>query len=66
MVKKGNQTPTSLLSLPHKSSLGSKAVFLYEKSGRKAQKWQENIIKGIMAVNADGLWTDYQNECKFS
>ena len=64
MVKKGNQTPTRLLSLPHKSSLGSKAVFLYEKSGRKAQKWQVNIIKGIMAVNADGLWT--HTKCGYS
>lgn len=56
-AKKGRQTPTSSYVLPYKKSLGSKAVKLYERSGNKALTWQKSMIKDLMAINDDGLWT---------
>lgn len=52
----GSQEPTAKVVLPCKNTLGSEAVELYNKTGKKAQKWQENIINDIMAQNKEGLW----------
>ena len=52
----GNQTPTQSVILPGKKSKGSAAVKLYEQSRRKAIKWQKDLIRDIMLVDADGLW----------
>lgn len=57
MSKIGNQTPTKSVILPYKKSLYKDAVALYEKSDRKAQKWQENLLESILAINNDNLWT---------
>ena len=59
MAKKriGNQNPTQSVILNYKKSLYQNAIDIYQKSGRKAQKWQVNLIKHIYAVNKDGLWT---------
>lgn len=59
MAKKriGNQNPTQSVILKYKKSLYQSAIDIYQKSGRKAQKWQVNLIKHIYAVNKDGLWT---------
>lgn len=57
MAKKtGRQTPTHSVTLPFKKSKGAEAVRLYEQSGRKAIKWQKDLIRQIMAVGQDGLW----------
>lgn len=53
----GNQNPTQSVILNYKKSLYQNAIKTYEKSGRKAQEWQRNLIKHIYAVNDDGLWT---------
>jgi len=53
----GNQTPTQSIILPYKKSLHEDAITLYEQSGRIAQLWQKNLLKHIMAINADRLWT---------
>lgn len=53
----GRQTPTSSFALPHKESLYHAAVELYEKTGRKAQEWQVNLLKPIFGLNEDKLWT---------
>ena len=55
MPKNGRQTPTKAVILPYKKSIGKEAVELYNKSGRKALKWQELMIKDIMATDK-GLW----------
>ena len=58
MAKKriGNQTPTQSLFLPFRKSHYKEAVMLYEKSKRKARKWQILLLKNILAVNSKGLW----------
>ncbi len=56
-MKKGNQNPTKSHFLPFKTSKGAEAAKLYNQSGRTAQIWQKNLLRSIMAVNSDGLWT---------
>ena len=55
--RKGNQYPTQSVILPGASSLFEEAIEIYEKTGRKAQKWQISLLKAIMSKNKDGLWT---------
>ena len=55
--KKGRQTPTVTFALKYKKTHAQEAVNYYEESGRTAQKWQVNLLKDILAVNKDGLWT---------
>ena len=57
MTRLGNPRPTRSVILPYKESKFQEAIDLYEKSGRKAQQWQIDMMKDIMAVNEDGLWT---------
>ena len=54
--RKGAQNPTKLIKLNYKESRGSEAVELYEKSGRKAQRWQALLLRHILAENRKGLW----------
>lgn len=54
--KKGCQTPTISVVLPFKRSKGKQAIRDYEETGRKCQKWQENLLRPILAINSDGLW----------
>ena len=56
----GNQEPTQKLVLPYKKSLYKDAVETYQKTGRKAQKWQATLLNYIMALNGDKLWTHAQ------
>lgn len=58
MAKKkiGNQKPTQSLILSTKNSDYKKAIELYERSGRKSQKWQNNLLKAILAKTKKGLW----------
>lgn len=52
----GRQTPTYSAVLPYKKSLYKDALALYECSNRKARKWQELLLKDLMAVTSKGLW----------
>lgn len=52
----GNQKPTQSVVLPFRKSLYKEAVELYEKSGRKAQKWQVTLLRQILATNKEALW----------
>lgn len=56
MKKIGNQIPTSSYILPYKKTYGEDAIDLYNSTGRTAQKWQEDIIKNILAYNQDDLF----------
>lgn len=62
MAKKriGNQEPTQSVILNSRKSLYKQAIGKYEKTGRKAQKWQANLLKPILAVNSKGLWVHSQ------
>lgn len=55
-AKLGRQTPTTSVVLSYSKSKGKQAIELYEKTDRKAQKWQSNLLKDILAVNKEGLW----------
>lgn len=55
-MKKGSQKPTQSRILPFKKSHGKKAIDLYNKTGRKAQKWQVDLTRQILAVNNEGLY----------
>lgn len=59
MAKKriGNQVPTKSVFLPYKKSEYKKAIEIYEKSGRTVLKWQINLLKPLLAINSDGLYT---------
>lgn len=48
-VRKGRQTPTKARILPYKYTKGKEAVELYERTGRKAQKWQSKLISDMLA-----------------
>ena len=55
-MKLGNQKPTSSYILPYKKTYGKDAIELYNSTGRTAQKWQEQILKDILAYNQDDLF----------
>lgn len=54
--KLGNQNPTQSYFLPFKNTYGKEAISLYNSTGRIAQKWQENLVKTILAYNKDDLF----------
>lgn len=57
-VRMGRRTPTQKKVLPFTWSKGAEAVDLYNESEkRKALPWQEDMMRDIMAINNDGLWT---------
>ncbi|WP_179395739.1 terminase [Lacticaseibacillus absianus] len=56
-VRLGNQHPTQSVILPYTDSKYRQAIDHYEASGRKAQEWQLELAKHILAVNSDNLWT---------
>ena len=56
-VRLGNQHPTQSVILPYADSLYQSAIATYERSKRKAQPWQVELVKEIFAVNDDNLWT---------
>ena len=49
--KKANQKPTKSVIISKSNSLYEKAIELYEKSGRTAQKWQVDLMKCILSRN---------------
>lgn len=55
--KKANQKPTKSVIISKSNSLYEKAIELYEKSGRTAQKWQVDLMKCILSRNKKDLWT---------
>lgn len=57
-VKHGNQYPTQFVYLDSKKSdsYGKRCIALYEKSGRKAQKWQKELIHHILSCDKNGFF----------
>lgn len=56
-AKLGNQAPTQLITIPYKTSLYEEAIAIYERTKHNVYDWQKNLLKPIMAVGDDGLWT---------
>lgn len=54
--RRGQQEPTTGFTLPYKDSKGQEAVDLYNKSGRTAQEWQENLLFDMLATDEEDLW----------
>lgn len=55
-VRYGRQTPTNSVVLPYSETYGSRAIDLYERTGRTPQPWQEALVYDIRAVNDEGLF----------
>ena len=56
MTRIGDQRPSNRVTLPYTETLGWQAVKLYERTGRKAQPWQVDILSDVMAINEKSLW----------
>lgn len=52
----GRQEPTVSFVLPYTETRGTKAVKLYELTGKTALEWQKGIVYDLLAVNSDGQW----------
>lgn len=55
--KLGNQNPTQSVILPFDKSLSNEAIEIYERTGLKSYPWQQNLLKSVMAIEEDRLWT---------
>lgn len=55
--KFGNQLPTTSVILPYENSKYQEAIDLYKKTGRECYEWEGLLLKDIMAIDDDGLWT---------
>ncbi|MGI6348898.1 MAG: hypothetical protein ACOXZ0_03185 [Eubacteriales bacterium] len=53
----GNQRPTKCEFRPYKNNIYQEVVELYQKTERTVFEWQINLLKPMMALNEDGLWT---------
>lgn len=57
MTKYGLQTPTQSVILDFNDTRYQEAIELYEKTNLEVYDWQRNLLKNIMAIESDGLWT---------
>ena len=57
MTKYGLQTPTQSVILDFNDTRYQEAIELYEKTNLEVYEWQRNLLKDIMAIESDGLWT---------
>ena len=57
MPRYGNQHPTSSFSLPYKVTFGDEAASIYAETTKTLLEWQVLLLRDMMAVNDDGLWT---------
>ncbi|WP_271327977.1 DEAD/DEAH box helicase family protein [Lactococcus muris] len=55
-VRLGNQYPTQSVIIPFTESRSEEAIGFYEKTGLESYEWQREMLKGVMAVDDDGLW----------
>lgn len=57
MARIGSQTPTQSAIMPYTETRGSEAVKLYALTGNELMEWQQGVLKNMLAVTDDGLWT---------
>lgn len=53
----GNQNPTQSVIVPYEQSIYQEALNYYHRTKQTSYEWQQNILKDIMAIEDDGLWT---------
>ena len=56
-----NQNP-SFTNVDYQSTTGERAIIQYSETGQELDEWQKRQLKGIEAINEDGLWK-YINYC---
>lgn len=49
--------PTQSAIIPYTETKGNEAAKLYSLTGRELMEWQQDILKNMMAVTDEGLWT---------
>ena len=57
MARIGSQQPTQSAIIPYTETRGAEAAKLYSLTGRELMEWQQGVLKNMMAVNDEGLWT---------
>ena len=57
MARIGRQQPTQSAIIPYTETKGKEAAKLYSLTGRELIEWQQDILKNMMAVTDEGLWT---------
>lgn len=57
MARIGSQQPTQSAIIPYTETKGVEAAKLYSLTGRELMEWQQGILKNMMAVTDEGLWT---------
>ena len=57
MARIGRQQPTQSAIIPYTETKGKEAAKLYSLTGRELMEWQQYILKNMMAVTDEGLWT---------
>lgn len=57
MARIGRQQPTQSAIIPYTETKGKEAAKLYSLTGRELMEWQQDILKNMMAVTDEGLWT---------
>lgn len=57
MARIGRQQPTQSAIIPYTETKGKEAAKLYSLTGRELMEWQQDILKNMMAVTGEGLWT---------
>lgn len=57
MARIGRQQPTQSAIIPYTETKGKEAAKLYYLTGRELMEWQQDILKNMMAVTDEGLWT---------
>ena len=57
MARIGRQQPTQSAIIPYTETKGKEAAKLYSLTSRELMEWQQDILKNMMAVTDEGLWT---------
>lgn len=57
MARIGSQQPTQSAIISYTETKGVEASKLYSLTGRDLMEWQRDILKNMMAVTDEGLWT---------
>lgn len=57
MARIGSQMPTQSAIIPYTETKGNEAAKLYALTGRELMEWQQAVLRNMLAVTDEGLWT---------
>ena len=57
MARIGSQMPTQSAIIPYTETKGNEAAKLYALTDKELMEWQQALLKNMMAVTDEGLWT---------